>query len=372
VHCHALTVYQVSGSVYMGPNGLGALSSLTPGTTRVFVQGALDPFEGKFIAAAVESGAGTFGNGQDWVEGLIIGRSSGAGSDTTLTVLGRSRNVTSQVRTFNTSHTVQVSYANSKVLRRGAGNQLTTDALQVGQRIIAFGSLSGTVLNATAATGVVRMIRTSVYGIAAGAPVGNRLTLNLVRIGLRPIGLFNFTVAAVPEANPAAYTVDVTGMDTTGVTTGTRIRALGWMNPVGVSADPDLGAVSIVNRSTQAKFLFTLWPSASQAQVTSVNATSIALDVSGALLKLVDDGFGPVTLQNTPAPTIQPAGLFGIYRIIHNGGVELHFMFGTFASSLNARLTPSTWVRRISALGTYDGQTQTFGAGIMTVVLDDR
>jgi len=372
VHVHALTLYQVSGTNYIGTNGLAALAGLPLGTTRVFVQGTLNASLGRFTAAAVESGAGTFGNGQDWVEGLIVGRSSGAGGDTTLTVLGRSVNVTSQVRTFNTSHTVQVSYLNTKVLKRGAGNQLNTDALQVGQRLIAFGSLSGIVLDATAATGVVRMIRTSVYGIAAGAPVGDRLTLNLARIGLRPIGAFNFTVGGNPESNPTAYTVDVTGINTTGITSGSKIRAMGWVNPVGVSADPDFDAISIVNRSTQAQFLFTLWPSSSLAQVTSVNATSMVLDVSDAFLKLVDDGFGAVTLQNTPAPTIQPAGLLGIYRIIQNGGVELHFTFGTFTTSLNGRLTPTTWVRRISALGSFDPQTQVFSAGIMTVVLDEK
>ena len=41
-------------------------------------------------SAAIETGAGTPGNGQDWVVGHIVGRDNGAGSSATLTVAGMS------------------------------------------------------------------------------------------------------------------------------------------------------------------------------------------------------------------------------------------------------------------------------------------
>ena len=48
-------------------------------------------------------------------------------------------------------------------------------------------------------------------GVAAGAPSGNTMTLNVSRIGLRTIGSFNFTVGGNAQADPSRFDVDVTG-----------------------------------------------------------------------------------------------------------------------------------------------------------------
>jgi len=363
------TVYQLNGLGYEGAAGLTALGGM-PADTRVWVRGAVDPDTVALRATVVEAGAGTFGSGEDWVEGLIVGRDNGAGSDCTLSVLGRSKDVSTGTRTLNTSHMVTVSLANTKVLRRGVATAEDTDSLNVGQRILAFGTLSGMTLDCTGATSVTRMLRTSVFGYALGTPVNNTLTLNTMRIGLRHISNFDFTVGGSPEALPGTYTIDTTGLDTTGIVGGSRIRAIGRMNPVGIPTDDDFRAVSVVNRNVDARLLLCGWVPATQTAISSATSTAITLDISAALWNVVDDGFaGQVTLTASPAPEIQPKYAKGIYLIFENGGVQVHYDFPTFAVSLNARISPTAQVARVAALGSFNETTQVFSASVISVVL---
>ena len=181
------TVYQVNGVVYVGAAGLAALAPFAVGQV-VYAQGALTTTDGMLRAVAIEAGFGTRGNGQDWVIGHITNRDLGTGTDATLTVMGRSFDEPGGPFRFNTQHTVRVSFTQTNVLRRGFGNSLNSDALNVGQKIIAFGAFdTGTTnLDATDSSGVVRMLRTHVFGIAASAPIANTLTMNVSRIGPSP------------------------------------------------------------------------------------------------------------------------------------------------------------------------------------------
>jgi hypothetical protein len=362
------TVFQVGGVVSLGQNGITAMQGLTVGSSRVFVQGTFDGDEPHIVAGAVESGAGTPGNGQDQVAGFVTARTGGSGQNATLTVVGRSRVDATGSRTFNTVHTIQTVFGSTKVLRRGAGNSLTTDAPNVGQFVHAFGTLSGTVLDATASTGVVRMLPTSVYGIASGVPAGGTLTLDLSRIGPRPITDFDFTVGGTPEADPMAFTVDVTGLSTTGIASGSKIRAIGFVNPVGIPSDRNFTPFTLVNRSNEANLLVCVWSPLATGVVTP-SSTALTLDVVNAAAKSVLDGFGGTPLNPTPPPQVTPLASKGIYRIVEGGAVQVHFGFPAFADALSERLTGSVSVARVTALGRFNADTQTLSAGIVSVVL---
>jgi hypothetical protein len=362
------TIFQISGVVTLAAQGLPALAALPPGTTRVFVQGVLDSARPRLHAAAVESGAGTFGNGQDWVAGWIVARGSGAGTDTSLSVRGRSHQIGSGTRRFHTLHTVDVQLGPTKVLRRGAGNRLDSDALNVGQYVIAFGALTGTTLDARGADGVVRMLPTSVFGIANGAASSNRLSLDLARIGPLPIGEFDFLVAGQNEADPDAFEVDVAALDTSGIVAGSRIRATGWLNPVGIVGDPAMAPIALVDHSRSAQLLVCAWTPPTAAAIGSISTTAITLDVAAADPRKVFDGFGGTVLSATPAPSVQPLLGLGIYRLVQDGAIELHFDFPSFANALSQRLASSS-VARVVALGGLDSTTQVFRALVVTVVL---
>ena len=362
------TVFQINGVVTAGAAGLAQLAALPLGS-RVFAQGTVSAAQRLLLAAAVESGAGVPFNGQDWVEGLVVGRDNAAGVDATLTVLGRSRVDASGTRTFNTLHTVAVSYANTKVLRRWASNTLNANSLNVGQRVLAFGTLVGTSLDATATTGVVRMLPTDVYGLALSAPTGGTMTLSLVRIGLRPISEFDFGVGGVPQSDPSNFTVDVSGLSTSGIENGSKVCARGWVNPVDVIGDQDWRAIGVVNRTNTLQLLLGAWVPSSQTAIVSATSTAVTLNVTEALIKTVEDGFGSTPLTDTPMPMVRPLLGVGVYRIVEGGAVQVHYGFASFATALEARRQAGARMVRIAALGTHSGASQLFDGLVVTVVL---
>lgn len=366
----ATTIYHVDGVAYVGVAGLTTLAAKTLGTTMVHVQGTVDRDSRILNAKWVEAGNGVRGNGQDWVEGLVTARTGAAGANAALTVLGHSRESGSGSRSYNTAHTVTVTYATTHVLRRGAITTLTTDHLQVGQRVLAFGTLTGTTLDASTASGVVREVLTDVYGTANSAPTGSVLTLNLSRIGLRPISDFDFTVGGLSQASPSAFTVDVTGLATGAITSNSKVRALGWMKPVGSGGGvSDFTAHTLVDRSSTAQVLVMTWNPASATALPTITATSIALDASTADKKFVEDGFAKTTIQPTPVPLLRPASTTGRYRIQQDHGCEVHTSFASFADALSSRIDATHAVRGVSAFVTGSGGTQIYDVSAMSVVL---
>src|SRR5690606_24804255 len=125
------TLFQIDGVVSFGDAGLGALALRAGAAPRVFVQGTVEQSSRVLVAAAVETGAGVPGNGQDWILGHIVARDGAAGGDATLTVVGQSFDTGTGTRRFHTGHAVQVSRADTKVLQRGFGSLHGTDDLNV-------------------------------------------------------------------------------------------------------------------------------------------------------------------------------------------------------------------------------------------------
>lgn len=360
------TVFQIAGVVQIGDPGLGNLIGHIG--ERVFVQGAVSGGRFALAAAAVEVGAGVPGNGQDWVVGHVVARTGGAGNDAVLTVLGRSREAVSGTLHYNTLHTVDVHFADTKVLRRAAGNGLDTDAIAVGQLVWAFGDLSGTALDATAATGVVRLLPTSIFGVATGAASGNTLVVDVSRFDLRDVAAFDFVVATQSEADPDAFAIDVTGLSTTGIEAGSKVRAIGWLAGIG-SSGADATATALTNRSTTGQLLLCTWAPGQNGVVAASGVASLGLDVSGAAAHWVGDGFGSTVLANSPEPVIGEYAARGFYRIVQNGSITVDRSFATFRSDVLARGAGAA-VRRVSALGTFDDATQAFAAVSVTVVFD--
>lgn len=367
VRTSATTIFQLDGIATVGDFGLGSLVSYLG--ARVFVQGSINTTTDSAVidAVAVETGAGVPGNGQDWVYGHVLARSGGAGGNATLTVLGRSRDVATGTRAYNTQHTVNVSFANTKVLRRGFGTAYATDAINVGQRVWVFGNLTGTTLDATAPDGVARMLRTSIFGIATGPVSNDTLTVDVQRFGRRLVNRFDFDVSGQVQADPNAFTIDVAGLATSGVQNNSRLRTFGWINPVGASGT-DAEALSIVDRSAGPKLLIVGWAPARSNVLDASGNSEITIDVSAALIRAIADGFAPTVLSNTPTPTIRPLFNRGFYRIVENGGVIVFVSFDEFQQAVAAR-TATSAVSRVSAFGTYDAAQQTVSALSATVVL---
>jgi hypothetical protein len=339
----------------------------------VFAHGMRGAESRSLLATDVVAGTGSTVRGQSWVAGNIIGRDHGAGSDATITVLGSSHDAATGMRQFNTQFTVSVNFATTNVVRLDSAAALTTDALDIGGRVTAFGTLTGTALDAsgTAAThGIVRMQMTTVLGTATGPASNNVLTINASRFDRVDVSQCNFTVGGTAEADPHAYTIDVTGLSTTGIDTGLGVRVSGWVNPVGIATDSNFTAVSLTERTSDAGSLLCEWSPASAQAISASNSSQITLDISQATTKTVDNGVAQATLTTIPSPTIAPLEALGFYVITQNNTSEMHLQFGEFVTALQTHLGAGAMVRRVSAGGRFSATTQAMAALTVTIVLE--
>jgi len=366
------TIFQVDGIPVIGANGLDAFSKLAVDTC-VLAHGTVDTSALELKATFVEGGAGVPGNGQDWVEGLIVARTGSAGQDPILTIRGRSYNHEANSWSFNQTLTVNAEFSGTAVLRRAHHAVINTDYLNVGQRITAYGTLNGMTLDATGAKkGVIRCIRTDIFGFAKGPISGGRLTIDMVRIGLCPIANFNFTVSGVTVADPANFVLDTGSLSAPSITAGTPLRVRGFIAPLtAASTEPDFSAETIIDRSDVASLLYVKWFPARASAFASISPYGIALNLTGATDAVVDHGFvGLVNLNTTPVPYVTPKYAKGCYIILEKGIVTVYADFSAFSADLDSRISPTaSRVYQIFALGKYTSATQTLSASVVTVIL---
>jgi hypothetical protein len=361
----ATTIFQIDGVVQVGGIGLGNLTGSIG--RRLFVQGTFDGDAARLRAAAVEAGAGVPGNGQDWVLGHVTARSGGAGAAPTLTVLGRSFDADTGARAWNTIHTVAVSTTGTKVLRRAMGGALGADDINIGQLVWVFGEMNGTSLDAQADDGVVRLLRTGILGIAAGPAAAGVLTVDVRRIDRLPTSLFDFTVSGQPQADPAAFAIDLGSLNASGIGADSRVRAFVWMNAVG-STGPDAEASTLIDRTSLGRVLACLWTPA-QANALANFGSSIGIYIATADIAAVADGITRTPLNPTPTPQLQGLGIGGFYRIVENRRLVVYRDFATFQAAVLARAAGAS-VLTVTAAGRFDAGTQTFAATTATIVFD--
>lgn len=360
------TVFEVDGTVARGAAGFDLLAAKPEGT-RLEIHGVFDPATRRLLARAVEAGRGVFDGTRDAVEGLVLARLGGAGADATLVVagLGVDRGMRPQ---FHRTFTVRTSLAGTRVVRRGDDASLTTDDVNVGQRIVALGDLGplGQVLDASA-PGLVRLIQTDVSGVAAGPAAGGALTLALLRIGRIPVGAFDFRVGGAPVANPAALKVGTGSLSLPGIAGGSAVRALGIFAPVTAAPTaPDFEATTVIDRSDAASLLRVRWIPPTPAPFASSAATGVTIDLTGAVLAKVDVGLVvPTDLLGGTDPRLVPSAAGGLFAVVEPGrGVTLHHDFGAWTRDIAARLArprPAV-IGGLEAGGRWDAAGRTFAA----------
>lgn len=374
VPAHPAAVYQIDGVPSSGSTGLAALAAETAGT---WIQcfGRIDPSSGTLRALYVEAGTGTYNGGSDIVDGLVIERIGGAGSDATLTVLGHSNDATHTVFQFNETFTVNTSFAATQVLRRGAVTAQDMDDVNVGQAVRLFGSLSATTLNATA--GVVRLRPTRVLGFCNGPVSTGSLTIDLARVELRDPSGFTWSDGGPTPPSPSAFTNSVGSLaNGLGLMAGTAVELHGYFAPVDDSAQ-DFQAVTVINRDTAPSLLLVNDLPGGQNLSVIATTAAITLGVTGTPVPfevaVIDRGFvGSTALPSSPAPTVTPAGALGIYLIFDRvtGVGSLNLTFTEHVTTLNTLLGVGAHVRSIAAIGQYDAGTNATSAGLVVITLD--
>ncbi|MBI5446734.1 MAG: hypothetical protein HY900_36645 [Deltaproteobacteria bacterium] len=146
---------------------------------------------------------------------------------------------------FQASMDATVVVADStKVLRQAEGEEVqrTIQEISVGQRISAFGTLSGTTGTYTldASEGLVRLLVSEAEGLVSELPPGE-LTLDLQQLGGTSIDRLDFGGTG---STPTAYRVDLGGLSVSGLSVGAPVVVRGFVAPFG-AAPPDFEAVSV-------------------------------------------------------------------------------------------------------------------------------
>lgn len=373
----ANTVFQVDGVGSTGAAGVAALAAEPAGT---FVQavGVVKPGASFLSIASLEAGRGTFGGGEDIVDGFVVDRPLVPGTDGPILVFGSSSDAARTTFQFNQLFTVNGSFGSARVIRSGETTQRTLDHVNVGQHVTVFGALTGTTLDATAAQSIFREIPTAFTGIAAGAPIGVQLTLDLKRVGpLAPIAFNWANAGTAPPTDPHAFNIDIQSLGA-GLTigSGTPLRAFAFVAAVDDANFADAKALTLEDLTGAPTELVLHDRAAGFVVVTTAATGAISFDVTGvqgtdeqATLEDLANGTQPLPL--TPDPQIVGGAGPLVLTLFHlaTGTRESFTVFDDLVTAVGTALAGTETLRDVVASGDYDGVTNVLTASDVTIVL---
>jgi hypothetical protein len=372
VHTTSTTSFEINGVASTGSAGLAALAALPAGSLTVAF-GTLSTQDKTFTATTVHAGDSVSGERLDAVQGNVVSRTA-----TQLTVKGafaaRHDRDAGAVRTA-----VITIGPNTKVLKTGdPSGTFTTDAISVGQSIVAFGTFADPTTTTTPATldataGRVRLQPTRVAGIV-NSIVPGQMNLNLRAIDRLGVDMFNFagtgTTAAV-DANPADYEVTTGTLSLASLTAGESAKVIGFVTPFG-AAPPDFDGRTVIDRADIPDLLDIGWgKTGTTAPFTSLSNTGIVLDLHNPNIGERHDLF--IDLHHTDlltlasSPTIVPATGFVLFGIAKRGNIELFTSFADLVAAITTHLNAGESAVALVATGAYDTTTNTLAANHISV-----
>ncbi|HEU4684553.1 MAG TPA: DUF4382 domain-containing protein [Nitrospira sp.] len=360
------TLFEIDETSYQGAAGLATLAGKPVGTATVAI-GSWHPAVHQFRASEVLAGSSVPGGTQDVVVGDVVARAGGS-----LTVRGASLLRSDGTFTFRDTLTVTLG-TGTKVHQQGLMTQgVTTDAVSVGQRLAAFGTLDQSLSTLDATTGLVRLLVTPVAGTVNTTASGS-LEMNIQRIAGRRISLFNFAgtgTSSGTDADPAHYQVATGSLDLTGLGSGTPVRVLGFVTPFH-SAAPDFTAQTVVNLTTAPAALLVNWSPPTAAPFSTLSDGGLTLNLAGAgaahyILR------GPVAtdlLGGTPPSIVPQNPTAGLFAIGSGGKVQVFTQFTGYWQALQQQLSQGQKASIVGAHGTFDDPTATISADQAYAVL---
>jgi hypothetical protein len=373
VHTTSTTAFEVDGVAATGAAGLAALAAKPAGTLTVAF-GTLSTQERRFTAEIVHAGDSVSGERLDAIHGNVVARNANQ-----LTVKGAF--AVRRDRAARLHRTVLVDVGPStKVLKTGSQDPvLDAGALSVGQRIVAFGTLTEpaddttpAVLDAT--NGRVRMLPTFLHG-AVNTVLPGRLSLELRGIDRLGVDLFDFAgtgVAAAQDANPADYEVATGTLGLANVSAGEAVRVVGFVQPFG-NAPPDFEGRTVVDQRGLPALLGIGWgPAGTTAPFSSMGVDGLVLDVHNPSIGTRHTllvGVRRIDLTTLPtAPTLAPPATGrALYGISTGATVRLFTTFAEFSTELAALLGGGRPALALTASGSYDPASATLRAARIAV-----
>lgn len=349
------TLYEVDGVTYEGGDGLAVLNELTQIDSEVPVVAGGMIETGSMTAETVLAGSSVPWTEHDVARGSVVARSADS-----LTLSG-----------------VVVEYADGRVARREqltlllgdetvvtalglANDSLSKDSLSVGQRVTAFGSLTGdTTLQL--ADGHVRM---NISQLTADVVATDEMVLDLHFLNARRPAAFDFSGTGVDggqDADPSAYEVDTAGLALESVVEGDLVRVRGHVNGFG-EAPADFLALSVFDLAidNRGAALAATWEEP-RDPTTGISSDRIGVDLTFARSVLKVRGV-PLDATNPleGVDLVAPESGRGIYAVVLRSGdssprreIHLYRSFADLADEVLRQLQEGNGLNFMSVHGRY-------------------
>jgi hypothetical protein len=377
------TEFEVDGALYVGAEGLRALSAAGQGTPTI-AKGTLTVAERNFVAYGVLAGSSVPGSDLDAVVGNIIKRDGNF-----LTVRGATiipRDTATDRRThFHDDVVVEVG-PNTKVFKDGHRNSdLSIAALSIGQRVSIRGNQTTPTTDALApqvlfdaTEGAVRMHVTHLAGIV-NTVVPGQTDITLYAIDRRRSQIFDFTGTGASEdldANPDNYEIATGNLTLADFSSGRPIVAYGFPTAFG-TAPPDFDGRTVIDFTDIRSSLGIAWGSAGTiAPFASIGPDGIVLALDNGDIRVRHHvKHGPLLINllslgtnTTILPHETGRMLFSIKTA---DSLRQYSDFDDFIADLTSSLNGSTTARSMYARGVFDRATNTITAYKIGVMLLD-
>lgn len=358
------THFEIDGVTYQGEAGLLELATITEEVPIVTSGHFNDDFQ--FQADEVYVGSSVPWSSYDVVKGTVISRTGDQ-----LIVRGRTIDKDTGSVVFNQDITVNVAEATVVTQQALSNDGLNKDSVSVGQRVMAFGQLSGgetgaLVLDATA--GRVRMNMNLIKGEVISV---EPLVLDLNWMNARRPGLFDFSgtgVTAEDDAQKDNYEIDTSTLSLDGLEVPDLVKVRGMVNGFG-AAPMDFNAVSVIdiNIEQRAGEMSVVWPFPEESEaIESATAEQIELNLDLAYYQVYMAAIPREFTDDEEPSTIVPAGPEGngIYTIHEHreNGTQVFSNFANYTTAINARIAEGQHVKKVFSTGRFDTETNTMHA----------
>ena len=381
------TIFQVDGVPALGNSGVQLLPAKIGKWIQAFV--AVNPVNSTSSIAYVEAGTGTFNGGQALIEGVIVDRGD-SGANKLFTVHGRSTSADHSTELFNTDFQVTTKPGVTRVVRdTSSSTTFTIDSLNVGQRVQAYGALTGTIMDATAATAIVRAEPTSLFAFANSAVAADNLEVDLVRPSAPLARAEEIEVETV--SSPFAWGAD-NSVARDANAFNVDVSLLGSL-PLLAKDDPvrmdvffskvnfgnfDATAFTFAKLSDTSRLLSLRDRPNGLTLDTQVIGTQIQFTVNATALKVAGEraaldrgllGFDDLTDGTVVLVGPGATAVFYCLRDVTAGTVKAFPTYGAFVTAFDAALTGGSTVKDFIAAGSFDVGSGTLSATTVTAIV---
>ena len=377
------TEFEVNGDLFIGAEGLRALSAAGQGTPTV-AKGTLTVADRSFTADLVLAGSSVPGSGHDAVVGNIIKREGNFLTIRGATIIPRDT-VTDRRAHFHDDVVVEVG-PNTKVFKDGhRDSDLSIRALSIGQRVTIRGNQPTPTTDALApqilfdaTEGAARLHVTHITGIV-NTVVPGQTDITLHAIDRRRAGIFDFSgtgSSMTLDADPDNYEVATGNLTLADFAAGRPIIAYGFPAPFG-TAPPDFLGRTVIDFTDVRSTLGMAWGSVGTvAPFASIGPDGIVLALDngdiGIRHHVKQDPFLIDLLTLGTNTTIVPRETDRMLFSIRSGdSLRQYSDFDDFVADLTTSLNGATTARSMFARGKFDVDTNELTAYTIGIFLLD-